>query len=65
VNFLETILHTSCCYQLLVKNFLMNSECLQDNVLFFILNCTIINILQMKEFIDSQNADVENLNIES
>ncbi len=43
----------------------MSSECLQNNVLFFILNHTIMNILQMKEFIDSWNADVKNLDIES
>ncbi len=43
----------------------MSSECLQNNILFFILNRTIMNILQMKEFIDSQNADVKNLDIES
>ncbi len=43
----------------------MNSECFQSDVFFFILNHTIMNILQMKEFIDSWNADVENLNIES
>ncbi len=65
MNLLEMILYMSCCCQLLVKNFLMSNECLQSDVLFFILNCTIMNILQMKEFIDSQNADVENLNIES
>ena len=43
----------------------MSSKCFQSNILFFIFNCTIMNILQTKEFIDSQNADVENLNIES
>jgi len=65
VNLLEMILHMSRCHQLLAKNFLMSSECLQSDVLFFILNRTIMNILQTKEFIDSRNADVENLNIES
>ncbi len=59
------ILHTSRCYQLLVKNFLMSSECLQSDILFFIFNRTIMNILQTKEFIDSQNANVKNLDIES
>ncbi len=43
----------------------MSNECFQNDVLFLIFNCTIMNILQIKEFIDSQNADVENLNIES
>ncbi len=43
----------------------MSSKCFQNNILFFILNRTIMNILQMKEFIDNWNADVENLNIES
>jgi len=43
----------------------MSSKCFQSDALFFILNCTIINILQMKEFIDSQNANVKNLDIES
>jgi len=65
VSFLKTILHMSRCYQLLIKNFLMNSECLQSDVLLFILNRTIMNILQTKEFINSLNADVENLDIES
>ncbi len=43
----------------------MGSKCLQSDILFFILNRTIMNFLQMKEFIDSWNADVENLDIES
>ncbi len=65
MSFLKMILYTYYCYQFLVKNFLMSSECFQSDVLFFILNCIIMNFLQMKEFINSWNADVENLNIES
>ncbi len=65
MNLLETILHTHRCCQFLVENFLMSSECCQSNDLFFIFNCTIMNFLQTKEFIDNQNADVENLDIES
>jgi len=37
----------------------MSSEYLQSDILVFIFNRTIMNILQMKEFID------KNLNIES
>jgi len=58
-------LYMSRCYQFLVKNFLMNNECFQNDVLFFIFNCTIMNFLQIKEFINNQNANVENLNIKS
>ncbi len=65
MNFFKMILYIFHCYQFLVENFLMNNECFQSNILFFILNCTIMNFLQMKKFIDSWNADVENLNIKS
>ncbi len=65
MNFLEMILYMHCCYQFLVKNFLMNNECFQKDALFFIFNHTIMNFLQMKKFINNQNANVENLNIKS